>query len=38
MLRLFIKVWQNETNLTATEYGILAGLAVIAVERIATTF
>jgi hypothetical protein len=38
MLRVIFKLWQNEGRFTATEYGILAGLTVIAVERLATTF
>jgi len=38
MLRVLFKLLQNEGRFTATEYGILAGLTVIAVERLATTF
>jgi len=38
MLRVLSKLWQSEGRFTTTEYGILAGLAVIAVERLATTF
>jgi Flp pilus assembly pilin Flp len=38
MLRVRVKPLRNEGRFTAIEYGILAGLTVIAVERLATTF
>jgi len=38
MLRVLAKFLRNEGRFTVTEYGILAGLTVIAVERLATTF
>jgi Flp pilus assembly pilin Flp len=38
MLRVLVKLFRDEGRFTATEYGILAGLTVIAVERLATTF
>ena len=38
MLRVLVKLLQNKGRFTATEYGILAGLTVIAVERLAATF
>ena len=38
MLRVLVKFFRDEGRFTATEYGILAGLTVIAVERLATTF
>jgi Flp pilus assembly pilin Flp len=38
MLRVLFRLLQNEGRFTATEYGILAGLTVIAMERLATTF
>jgi hypothetical protein len=38
MLRVLVKLLQNEGRFTATEYGILTGLTVIAVERLAATF
>ena len=38
MLSVLFKLWQNERRFTATEYGILAGLTMIAVERLATAF
>jgi len=38
MFRVLVKLFRDEGRFTATEYGILAGLTVIAVERLATTF
>jgi Flp pilus assembly pilin Flp len=38
MLRILVRLWRNEGRFTATEYGILAGLTVIALERMTTTF
>jgi len=38
MLRMLVRLWQNEGRFTATEYGILTGLTVIALERMTTTF
>jgi len=38
MFRLFIRLLQNETGFTATEYGLMVALTLIALETMVTKF